>query len=247
MQIFKKSRKEWNHVAATVCLSTSFVQMHSRIYIPDKRSGGLRFYWGMISMIATEKNRKPVIWWNFTMTRDTNFIPGDPPAGIILWGSSLLDYISTWGEASEIFSRCSLNTSQALRLVQIKSWMLRHWTPFTIRVDAKIIGQGSSCGHLSCPRQHHSIRQKMTCFSIIFFLFLSSYFQKSPSISFFLVKIFARKSLYDYYSGKKSLMDGSLSWGAVDLRCAVMREQSTLRCTLIEWLLFSMDIGSWPH
>ena len=180
MQIFEKSRKEWNHVAATVCLSTSFVQMHSRIYIPDKRSGGPRFYWGMISMIATEKNRKPVIWWNFTMTRDTNFIPGDPPAGIILWGSSLLDYISTWGEASEVFSRCSLNTSQALRSVQIKSWMSRQWIPFTIRGDAKSIGQGSGCGHLSCPGQHHFIRQKM--FFLFFFILLS---KKSISLFFF--------------------------------------------------------------
>ena len=51
MEIFKISEKKWNQAASTACLSTSFVQMHSRIYIPGKWSG---FYW----VIATEKNRK---------------------------------------------------------------------------------------------------------------------------------------------------------------------------------------------
>ena len=59
-----------------------------------------------------------------TMIGDTSFIPGDPPApfDIILQGSSMLDYIFTGVEASDVvITCCSLDNYQALRSVQIKS------------------------------------------------------------------------------------------------------------------------------
>ena len=117
-------------------------------------------------------------------------------------------------------------------------------TSVIIRHDAKLIGQGVAVG-ISPARKGTFLFVKKVLLSYHFlFVFVILLSKKSISLLFSGKKVFARKSLYDFYSGKKSLMDGSLSWGAVDLRCAVMREQSTLRCTLIEWLLFSMDIVS---